>query len=535
MLLLAGSAVLHSAHADTCLPENPNGEYQLVFEENFDGDSLDPGKWNRELLWGPSVIINNEQQYYVNENQFGYDPFTVNNGTLTISAIKTPFDRSQLYLTSSIYSANSAELLWRVPAGATEYRVYRDGEFRGTATGGSFFDDGLDEGFDYAYEVEALDAFGNRIVSAQLTINTARRPQPPAPREPFSLKLNHRVYSADTAELLWQRPNRAGRFEIYRDGNLFTTLEGADFQSLYLTDLDAPENYTVIAYDRCDDVIIQDTITVDVSQGVTPPPAPVLRLKIEDRVYSKTTAELFWESVEGAVLYDIVEDSVSLGTTSARSWFVEGLTPGIDRAFTIIALDADGRVIDTESRTLNTADNSFALNRQPFLSGVITSYDAFRFLYGRVEMRAKMPQGKGLWSAFWLLNAYYNQDQPEDPEIDIIEAIGDQPFTAYQAYHFQNDNDGDGFHTDYTTTELSAPINDFSADFHTYRVDWSEGSVVWYIDGVETNRIEGPQVSNEQMYIILNLAVGGAFPGPADETTPFPSDYVIDYVRVWQR
>ena len=50
MLLLAGSAVLHSAHADTCLPENPNGEYQLVFEENFDGDSLDPGKWNRELL-----------------------------------------------------------------------------------------------------------------------------------------------------------------------------------------------------------------------------------------------------------------------------------------------------------------------------------------------------------------------------------------------------------------------------------------------------------------------------------------------------
>lgn len=62
-----------------------------------------------------------------------------------------------------------------------------------------------------------------------------------------------------------------------------------------------------------------------------------------------------------------------------------------------------------------------------------------------------------------------------------------------------------------------------------------EGRIVWYVDGMETNRIEGDQVSSEQMYIIANLAVGGNFPGPANESTPFPARFEIDYIRVYQR
>jgi beta-glucanase (GH16 family) len=99
----------------------------------------------------------------------------------------------------------------------------------------------------------------------------------------------------------------------------------------------------------------------------------------------------------------------------------------------VTAVDRDGNAVDQTSRVLNTADNGFALNRQPYLSGIITSYNSFRFKYGRVEARARMPARKGLWSAVWLLNAYYKQDPPEDPEIDIIEAIGDQTTTANHA------------------------------------------------------------------------------------------------------
>ena len=70
------------AYADTCKPEDTSAEYKLVFEDNFDSGSLDRNKWDTEFLWGPGIIINNEQQYYVNEGQFGYDPFTVSDGKL---------------------------------------------------------------------------------------------------------------------------------------------------------------------------------------------------------------------------------------------------------------------------------------------------------------------------------------------------------------------------------------------------------------------------------------------------------------------
>ena len=127
--------IASAAHADTCNVEDVNAEYELVFEDNFDGDSLDRGKWDTEFLWGPGVVINNEQQYYVNNNQFGYDPFKVGGGQLSIEAIKTPFDRSLLYLTSSIYSPTSLEILWRVPEGAVSYEIYRDGVFQAVAQG----------------------------------------------------------------------------------------------------------------------------------------------------------------------------------------------------------------------------------------------------------------------------------------------------------------------------------------------------------------------------------------------------------------
>ncbi len=524
------------ALADTCEAPDPNGSYQLVFEENFNGEALDRGRWNTEFLWGPGVIINNETQYYVNDNQFGYDPFSINDGVLSISAIKAPFDRSLLYLTRSIYSANSVELLWRVPAGATLYEIYRDGEIQGTATGGSYLQTDLRDGIDYAYEVIALDTNGNQIVAAQLTVNTADRPMPSA-EQAFGLGVDASVYSESNAEITWRAPNRAGSYAIYRDGELYRSLNSGRFTSLYEVGLQPGQTYTyrVEAFDLCDELIIIDEIDVNTGDGVTSNDDSVQRLVIRVSEFSKSTAEIAWNSVSGARRYDIFDNGNFIENTDGRSLFIDDLVPGIDRKFRVVALDADGATVDETTRVINTADNSFALNRQPFLSGVITSYDSFRFRYGRVEARARMPAGKGLWSAFWLLNAYYNQDQPEDPEIDIIEAIGDQTSVANHAYHYFADFNDDGFHNSLVSNEGRAVISDFSADFHTYRVDWEEGRIVWYVDDVETHRLEGDQVSDEQMYIIANLAVGGTFPGPADETTPFPARYEIDYIRVYQR
>lgn len=536
LLLLSVFFLAFSAHADTCKLPDPQGEYELVFEENFSGSTLDRGRWTTEFLWGPGVIINNETQYYVNEGQFDYDPFKLANGVLSIEAIKTPFDRSQLYLTRSIYSENTIELLWRTPANAVQYDVYRDGVLQGTATGGSFLQSNLREGIDYAYEVVALDQAGNHLVAAQLTINTADRPRALADT-PFALDLTSRVYAPQVAELSWSTPNRASRYEVYRDDVLYRSLRGVGFKSLYEVGLEQGRDYTyeVVAYDRCDEEIIRQTVLVNTGNGVTVVDDQSDRLVIRTSIYSKFTADISWNSVRGARRYDIYDNGQFIVNTDGRSLFIDDLIPGVDRKFRVVALDTDGNLVDQTTRVLNTADNSFALNRQPYLSGIITSYNSFRFKYGRVEARARMPAGKGLWSAFWLLNAYYKQDQPEDPEIDIIEAIGDQLTTANHAYHYQQDNDGDGFFTDRVSTELRSGINDFSKDFHTYRVDWEQGLIVWYVDDVETARLEGDQVSDEQMYIIANLAVGGNFPGPADSTTVFPAKFEIDYIRVYQR
>ena len=522
------------AYADTCEPYDSSAEYQLVFADEFDGDELDRVRWNTELLWGPGVIINGEMQYYVSDDQFNYNPFVVNDGVLSIKADKAPFDRTRLYLTKSVYSATAAEVLWRQPEGAVSYDVQRDGAFLGSVQGGAWFEPQLRDGIDYAYEITARDESGNALSVEQITVNTSERSTFSA-RTPFSLELDTRIYSERSAELVWRSPNRAAYYIVTHNENS-ERLNGRTFSSLYLDNLspNVDLSYNVAAYDLCDELIIEDSIILNTADGQTPTEVSE-RLVIAASVFSDSTVEISWNTVAGATQYTLYDNGVLLDTITGRSLFVDNMVPGVDRKFLVVAQDKDGVEVDRTSRTLNTADASFALNRQPFVSGVLTSYDSFRFKYGRVEMRARMPAGKGFWSAFWLLNAYYHDAQPEDPEIDIIEAIGDQPTTANHAYHTRRDSDGDGVTDTIDSDEFRATIPDFSADFHRYTVEWTPDAIIYSVDDVVTGEVRGERVSKEQMYIIMNLAVGGAFPGPPDESTVFPGSFDIDYVRVYQR
>ena len=149
----------------------------------------------------------------------------------------------------------------------------------------------------------------------------------------------------------------------------------------------------------------------------------------------------------------------------------------------------------------------------------------FTFKYGYAEARVKVPAGQGLWPAFWTLPANY--DWP--PEIDVMEIIGDEPNVTHMHYHYL---DGAGTHRG-PGASWAGP--DFSADWHTFGVDWQPGSLVWYVDGVERHRFTSSFVTAEPQYLLLNLAVGGNWPGSPDSSTAFPSDYLVDYVRVWDR
>ena len=162
-----------------------------------------------------------------------------------------------------------------------------------------------------------------------------------------------------------------------------------------------------------------------------------------------------------------------------------------------------------------------------YLSGMVDTYYSYSFTYGYVEARVKLPVGQGLWPAFWLLPAN-DGPWPRD-EIDIMENLGNDPTTAYFSYHWPSGQDTALAQFWYTGA-------DFSADWHTFAVDWEPTVIIWYVDDVERARYSTmANITDKPMFVILNLAVGGDWPGSPNHTTKFPNDYQVDYVRVWQK
>lgn len=170
------------------------------------------------------------------------------------------------------------------------------------------------------------------------------------------------------------------------------------------------------------------------------------------------------------------------------------------------------------------APAKYAGKPREFTSGMMTTYQKFSQAFGRWEIRCRVPRGKGFWPAFWLL--------PEPlgwpPEVDILEIIGREPDKVHLTHHW---HDAEGkLQSD--TGVWSGP--DFSADFHTFALEWEPDHLAWFVDGVERFR-SLRSIPQGPMYLLLNLAIGGRWPGAPDETTVFPSAFEVDYVRVYRR
>ncbi|WP_334164268.1 glycoside hydrolase family 16 protein [Phenylobacterium sp.] len=152
-----------------------------------------------------------------------------------------------------------------------------------------------------------------------------------------------------------------------------------------------------------------------------------------------------------------------------------------------------------------------------YTSGLITTQPSFSQTYGYFEMRAKLPRGKGVWPAFWLLPT----DLSWPPEIDIMESVGD-PSKVYMTLH-SNAVKAEG-------TEVAVSPD----DFHTYAVSWTRENVVWFVDGREVKRMPTPADMHKPMYMLANIALGGDWAGQPDASTPFPARMQIDYIRAYR-
>lgn len=166
---------------------------------------------------------------------------------------------------------------------------------------------------------------------------------------------------------------------------------------------------------------------------------------------------------------------------------------------------------------------------QPYISGVLTTEKSFAQQYGRFEVSAKVPEGQGLWSAFWLLPSF--EQWPEGiavlPEIDVMEHLGHQPNTYHTTLHTNQTGPLTSHPYDHT---IKRRLTD---NFHLYSVVWTQRTVNWYLDGQWMASHPTPQDFTRPVHFLLNLAVGGNWPGSPDGSTEFPASYSIDYVRAW--
>lgn len=169
-----------------------------------------------------------------------------------------------------------------------------------------------------------------------------------------------------------------------------------------------------------------------------------------------------------------------------------------------------------------------------YTSARMITKDKFQQQYGRFEARMRLPYGKGMWPAFWMLGADIDDNPwPAAGEIDVMEYVGQNPTIVFGSVHGPGYSGGEAVSAEY---ELN---NDrFDTGFHVFAIEWEPESISYFVDGILYNTItpadvDGEWVFNKPFFLLINLAIGGNLPGSPDSETEFPQTMLVDYVRVY--
>ena len=169
-----------------------------------------------------------------------------------------------------------------------------------------------------------------------------------------------------------------------------------------------------------------------------------------------------------------------------------------------------------------------------FTSARLVTKGKFDFKYGRVETRMRVPEGVGVWPAFWMLGSDIDEvGWPACGEIDIMEFVGKEPSMVYGTLH------GPGYSGAGGISRSVSLRSNISNDFHTFAVEWHEGGIRWLLDGKLFSKLSKKDLPggskwafDHPYFLIINFAVGGKWPGSPNQSTIFPQSMLIDYVRV---
>ncbi|MFD8804713.1 lectin [Streptomyces sp. NPDC059597] len=195
------------------------------------------------------------------------------------------------------------------------------------------------------------------------------------------------------------------------------------------------------------------------------------------------------------------------------------------------ALDGQGHLVITAKKE-NPAGYQCWYGTCQYTSARLNTSGRFNAQYGHVEARMKIPRGQGMWPAFWMLGTPVNW--PDSGEIDVMENVGFEPSTVHGTIHGPGYSGSGGIGAGYSLPNGQA----FADAFHTFAVDWAPDSITWSVDGNVYQRRTPADlggrtwVFNKPFFLILNLAVGGYWPGDPDGSTQFPAQLVVDSVSV---
>ena len=173
---------------------------------------------------------------------------------------------------------------------------------------------------------------------------------------------------------------------------------------------------------------------------------------------------------------------------------------------------------------------------QAYTSARLKTQGLGAWKYGRIEARMRIPRGQGMWPAFWLLGDDIGQvGWPGCGEIDIMENIGKEPGRVHGTIHGPSYSGANGIGSPY-----DLPSGAFADTFHVFAVEWQPDTIRWFVDStlyktIDPRSLPGRWVFDHPFFILLNVAVGGYWPGNPDSTTAFPQTMRVDYVRVYQR
>jgi beta-glucanase (GH16 family) len=174
-----------------------------------------------------------------------------------------------------------------------------------------------------------------------------------------------------------------------------------------------------------------------------------------------------------------------------------------------------------------------------YTSARLKTLGRFAQAYGRFEARIKIPRGQGIWPAFWMMGVNIDsRGWPEDGELDVMENIGREPTTVHGTFHGPGYSGADAIGMPFQSPD-GRP---FADAYHLYAIEWEPSEIRWYVDNhhYQTRKPSdlpagARWVFDHEMFMLLNVAVGGSWPGNPDQTTVFPQQMLVDYVRVYRR